>query len=308
MLALTATNHTLELVTSSNADIEWTVSYALLTPTSQALDLVSDQGVLAAAQDTTIVPAPSSGLRHQVKWISVRNVDPTDPITITVQKDVGGTEYRASPSMVLQPGEEACYVDSLGWVVYDSEARAQVDDVAISGGPNIMRIPFWASANGSSTRTWTSQQTIAAYIGRATSRVPSGATFTACYQLTTAPVTITWHEVAIATGTPVAPGSNPSLTVRGYFDASGDISLAVKRRAVTLSSEIPRGADIWILVGSQATTPGGVRGSSFGDQIELGLSAVATMRPSLNVGTPVSFTPDAAATAVPLFGGYSGVA
>lgn len=307
MLALTATNHTIEMVTSSNADIEWAVTYALLTPTSQTLDLVSDQGVLAAAQDTTIIPAPSSGLRHQVKWISVRNVDPTDAVTITIQKDVAGTEYRASPSMVLQPGEEACYVDQLGWVVYDTEARPQVDDTALSGGPNINRIPFWASANGTSNRTWTSGQTVAAYIGRAMNRIPAGSAYTGCYQIATSPATVTWHEVAIATGLHPGPGNNPTLTVQGFADVSGDTGTGVKRRPITIAAnrEIPRGADLWLLVGSQATTPGAVRASSFGDQVELGLSAIATARPSLIVGTPTAFTVDTSANNVPLFGGFS---
>jgi len=115
---LTATTHTLELVTSSSSAITWAISGAAIDKTAAtAYTPLSAAGVVGAATDTTIATAPaSSTVYHAITNITIRNGGGASN-TVTVQKDVSGAEYQLITSTLL-PGEALVYEDGAGWDSY----------------------------------------------------------------------------------------------------------------------------------------------------------------------------------------------
>jgi len=123
MILLTATTHSLELVTSSTASTDWSVGWVDLDDNSLVTS-GSDQGNVASATDTAIVAAPSSGQQRKVQFISACNKSSSTSNTYEINKDVSGTEYRLV-SATLQPGEKLQYVDGSGFAVLDQNGRVK---------------------------------------------------------------------------------------------------------------------------------------------------------------------------------------
>lgn len=296
-MRLTATTHTLELVTSSGADVEYTIDYHDMV-TSPAFTPGSTQGTITTATDTTVLTAPAVSTYRRVVRASFRNIDASLSNTVTVQKDVSGTEYRVVTA-TLAAGEVLSYEEGAGWYVMDSTGRHKHRDFVIAPVPAASVPPTWTNATPTATRTITTTNTMWTYIGKAPTTISTSAVMH--YRITTAMATITWGEIAIATGTP-APGSNPSLTVKGYADVSAIAnSTGIKRTTINMSSgqTINEGDDVWVGLGNQATTAAVVRAGG-ADDLESGCSASGAQRPSLIVGTPTAFTVDTTG-AVPFF-------
>lgn len=123
MILLTSTNDSLELVTALAVATEWTAAYADHTTTTFTPG--SGQGSVSTATDTTIVSAPGASTQRQIKLLTIRNAG-TSNQTVTIQKDVSGTEYRMSPDVVLAPGEVLQFVDGQGFSVLDPFAASKV--------------------------------------------------------------------------------------------------------------------------------------------------------------------------------------
>lgn len=111
MIILKATDEIIELETSSAADIDVSVSYADIDATDAVLG--SEETAIASATTTTILSAPAASTQRQVKQISVSNKG-TVSNTVTVKKDIAGTEYVLYKS-VLRAGEGLSYVDGNGF-------------------------------------------------------------------------------------------------------------------------------------------------------------------------------------------------
>lgn len=107
MIFLTATNHTLELQTSTTSGIDVYVSYVDIT-TSGGTPW-DTQASITTVTTTTILSAPASSTQRQIKMISLNNSG-TASNTITVKKDVWGTEYTIW-DFTLKPWEAMRYVD-----------------------------------------------------------------------------------------------------------------------------------------------------------------------------------------------------
>lgn len=89
------------------------------------------------------------------------------------------------------------------------------------------------------------------------------------YRITTLAATITWAEVGIFKGTPVANGA-ASLTRLGFTDVSGVVNSAgIKKTTVTLSGYGGERADLWVAFGCQATVVMVMRGM-LADDIQTG--------------------------------------
>lgn len=160
----------------------------------------------------------------------------------------------------------------------------------VSGAASSVMLPvFYSTANLTTAKTITSTNTFAVYVGKAPRTLTS---VQLRLRVTTAAATITWCEVAIAKG-PVVVGGNPTLTVVGWADTSASYnSTGQKTTTINVSSgqTINEGDDLWILIGNQATTALQVRTMTIADDIQIGVQASAASRPSLNVGTGVSYT------------------
>ena len=123
-MLLTATTHSLELVTDSATATEYVTSFVDISAT--ALTPGSSAGSVAAATDTTIVAAPAASTTRQVKEIIIRNAASSGSITVTLQKDVSGAEYHFTPSVQLSSGEELRYSEADGVSIYYANGRKKI--------------------------------------------------------------------------------------------------------------------------------------------------------------------------------------
>lgn len=130
MILLTATTETLELLTGAALSTDWTVAYADHTTTTFTPG--SGQGNVSTATTTTIVSAPASSTQRQVKLITVRNRDASGAQTVTLKKDISGTEYRLTPEVSLAAGETMLYVDGVGFQLLDSTGQPKNVTTAFS--------------------------------------------------------------------------------------------------------------------------------------------------------------------------------
>lgn len=133
MLLLTATNHTLEVTTSSTSAVDVSGSYVDITSTTFTPG--SQVAAITTATTTTIVSAPAASTQRQVKEISFKNKG-TASNTLTIKKDVGGTEYVLF-SASLNPNDSIQYTDGEGFKVFDVGGRIKVTDSENSGNTGI---------------------------------------------------------------------------------------------------------------------------------------------------------------------------
>jgi hypothetical protein len=130
MLTLSATTQALEVVSSSTSALAVVASWGDLT--SGGIDLGSNQVSISSATTTTIVAAPGASTDRQVKGITILNTGSANN-TVTVQKDVSGTNYIVTPAVGLAPGEALHYHATQGWRVLDVSGRIKVTASEVQG-------------------------------------------------------------------------------------------------------------------------------------------------------------------------------
>lgn len=128
MIFLSNTTETLELTTSSTADIDYQVNFVDVVPTTSATPDTSE-GKITTATTTTIVAAPASSTTRQIKSISIRNKHASTANTVSVKKDISGTEYIITTDAILQAGEVLTYEDGVGWSINDVLVSTLTNDV-----------------------------------------------------------------------------------------------------------------------------------------------------------------------------------
>lgn len=128
MILLTSTNDTLELKTSSAADIDYQVNWVDVIASTSATP-GSSQGKINSATSTTITAAPASSTSRQIKSIYIRNRHASTANTVSVNKDVSATEYIITTDAVLQAGETLTYEDGVGWSINDVLVSTLTNDV-----------------------------------------------------------------------------------------------------------------------------------------------------------------------------------
>lgn len=129
MILLTTTTHILELVTTTTAAIDVSVSYVDIT--SSALAPASQDTAITTATTTTITSAPSGSHHRQIKHISIQNKGTTTN-NITVQKDVSGTNFILFRCN-LRANESIQYIDTVGFNVFDAAGKLKIADGTNSG-------------------------------------------------------------------------------------------------------------------------------------------------------------------------------
>lgn len=132
-ITLDATTKIIELTTSSTADTDWVVSWVDATTT--AFTPGDAHGTVNTATTTTIVAAPAASTQRGVKSISVFNRHATTTNTVTIKKDVSGTEYHLFKA-VLMAGESLQWNDGSEWCVYDATGDKKVNspvNVGVTG-------------------------------------------------------------------------------------------------------------------------------------------------------------------------------
>jgi len=136
MILLTSVNDTLEVITSSTANITYYVSYVDITTTTFTPG--ASQGTISSATTTPILSAPGSSTQRQVKYVSIVNTHATASNNITVLKDISATEYRITGTYTLAAGERL-QIDVDGMVkTFDKNGREKqvnIDVVGYTGFP-----------------------------------------------------------------------------------------------------------------------------------------------------------------------------
>jgi len=131
---LTATTHSVELVTSSANALSWVVSWTDIDKTGATIATPgSAQGSVAAATTTTIVAAPGSATIYRIVT-GLSLLASGGAQTVTVQKDVAGTDYPAGRA-VLAVNEAFCFEDADGW--YSLTALGERKGFGPQGTPGI---------------------------------------------------------------------------------------------------------------------------------------------------------------------------
>lgn len=121
-LMLAATNETLEVVTSSTSPVDVSVWYVDYTSSASTPD--SQETAITTATTTTIVSAPAASTQREVRHMNFTNKG-TANNTLTINKDVGGTNYQLF-STSLPPGGVLQYTEEGEWRVYDSAGRQRL--------------------------------------------------------------------------------------------------------------------------------------------------------------------------------------
>lgn len=105
-IVLEASTDSIELVTSSAAAIDYDCSWTDNTTT--AFTPGKSAGQVSSATTTTIISAPSASTQRNVLNCTFRNTSTTTSNTLTVQRDVSGTN-RTNYSTTLAPGESLAF-------------------------------------------------------------------------------------------------------------------------------------------------------------------------------------------------------
>jgi hypothetical protein len=123
LILLVSTSDILELLTTSTASTDYYIVYSDFT--TSTYDGGVSAGNITTATTTTILSAPASSTRRQVKYISIRNRGSIDQ-TVTIKYDVSGTEQYLTGDIILSPNEKLEYNDGTGFVVKHSDGHTRV--------------------------------------------------------------------------------------------------------------------------------------------------------------------------------------
>lgn len=129
-ITLFGTTDALELVTSQAGAIhsyaKWVDATMADPPVVKGSTSGSDKRVISTAATTAIVAAPGSSVMRDIEPILVRNASATVTNDVTLQIDFSGTNIELD-KVTLLPGEEAEYIDGLGFF------KREVDQVVPTG-------------------------------------------------------------------------------------------------------------------------------------------------------------------------------
>lgn len=189
---------------------------------------------------------------------------------------------------VITPGERERTLDQV--MRYRSVVTPLLDILPTEFVPGYFLPPGTFAADTTSATVATSNRTVARYLGQAPYDINS---VTLRFNVLTAAATITWAEVGIGTsGTAVKLGTAEDIRMEGYVNVASTFnSIGIKDTEVPVT--ISRGAHIWALWGSQATTPFNVL-RTIGDGLSMGFVQFAdSTRPS-TMADPTTFAITAA--------------
>lgn len=302
MISLSNTTETLNIDLRLASSLDVVITYA--DHTSTAFTANGQSTNITATGNTTILAAPAAGTFREVKFLSIKNKDIASTQFILL-KDVSGTQSYIGHLTTLKAGESLHYIAPRQWIYYDWNGRPRKQGVLrltqqYEGQCQELARKTYGSGT---TRTLVSGTSYASYVGRAPK---TSVRMMVKHRITTASATITWGEYAIATGIP-SFANNATLTVLGYNGANNPITLAAPGATTTNGEylttidcapgyQINEGDDVWIVIGSNATTPPTLRVTTSADStLHTGTTQWAVTQPSANIGVPVAYTVDGAA-------------
>jgi hypothetical protein len=239
----------------------------------------------------TVVAAPGATTQRQVKTLTVYNAD-TAAATVYLRLNNNST-MRLIRRATLNPGETWAYTQETGFQVLDIMGALKLGGSIVRMAP-LMGYTTKDAANLTAVTAMATGVCHCYYVGVAPFSTSS---INLLVNVTALVATITWAEVAIYRGTPMLNGNCPDLTRLGYTDVAASYN-TTGRKNTTINLTIPAnpGDNLWVVLGSAATTPFQIRGA-LADDLQSGIFNTLTARPSLTAG-PTAGTL-AGATVVP---------
>lgn len=128
-IILKSTSESLELLSSSSADLDYQINWADIVLASGATP-GSSEGKITSATTTTIIAAPSASTYRLIKSITVKNIHASTANTVTFKKDISATEYQLTGAITLQAGESVTYTDQESWIRFSSGGVKQETSVS----------------------------------------------------------------------------------------------------------------------------------------------------------------------------------
>ena len=162
MIILKATSETLQIVTTSAAGIDFSISYADITTTSFSPS--SNEGKISSIATTSVLGAPAASTQRQVKLITLSNRDASITNTIVVQKLITATTYNLTPTVTLLAGETMQYMDGIGWINYSATGAVKGSQTAAGSNTQVQFNNNGVLA-GDPDLTWNSSTNILALAG-----------------------------------------------------------------------------------------------------------------------------------------------
>lgn len=247
------------------------------------VDAATDR-LLIGAVDTNLYRFQANQLATDDNFSILRGVITTDvwPLQTSVEWSNAGVAFTAWRLSVIDTAS------AIGSLLVDLRvggvSKLSVDKAGTITARNLPSAPTSGfikavvndAANLTAVTAFATQDAYYVYLGRAQHALTS---CDVVCRVTTAAATITYAEVAIFTGAPVANG-NASLTRRGFTDVAATFnSIGIKKTTVTLTG-VSAGDDLWAVFASQATTPFQLRGC-LADDIQSGVfQTTNAVRPS----------------------------
>jgi hypothetical protein len=130
VIILKATTESLQLVTSTAATLDFSVSYTDITTTTFSPS--TNEGKISTATTTSVLAAPAASTQRQIKLITIANTHASLSDVVYMQKLITATTYQQTPAVTLLPGEAFQYMDGQGWVYYS--ATGQLKNVQSAAG------------------------------------------------------------------------------------------------------------------------------------------------------------------------------
>lgn len=182
MIILKATTESLQLVSTSTANLDYSVSYSDITTTTFSPS--SNEGKITTATTTTILAAPAASTQRQVKLITVANTHASASNTVSIQKLISATTYAQTPTVTLLAGEAFQYMDGQGWVYYSKTGQLKNVQTA-AGASSQVQLNIGGALTGDAGLTYDTANDILG-MPNATSSINLGMTGAATSPLTPA--------------------------------------------------------------------------------------------------------------------------
>ena len=239
--------------------------------TSDTIDFIDGTNVTvsspASDQIEIAIPAPPVTAANTVT-LSNKTLDNSTVLTVkdanlTVQDDANATRQGMFDLGNVTAGNTRtlAFPDKTGTLALTSDLA----------NPTVFHPPGLHATNLTTATALAKNTDYALYLGRAPSAITS---LSVRCSVTTAAATITWAEVAVYSGPPVAGGNAGSLSRVGWANVAATFnSTGVKTTTVSLSG-VAAGDHLWLVLGSQATTPFQLRGM-LADTIQSGVFQVS---------------------------------
>jgi hypothetical protein len=240
---------------------------------------------ISAASTTTILASPAGSTTREVSQVTIFNPNTTyQHFSVEFFDNTNAwTCWHGN----IPPGSTLFYSKTNGWSMTNTNGLPISSEGCATLYSSVFSPYAFMASSITATKTITSTNTFAVYIGRASFDITS---LTLRYRVTTLlGATISWAEAAIATGAIVANG-NPSLTTRGYTDVSGVVNSTGLKSTTVTTTGITAGMDLWALFGCSTSGAAMVlRAMTVTDAAQTGVQASAVARPS-TMASPTSFT------------------